>query len=347
MLWLLLARPGGGRRGWRSLMPGTACGARCCWSPRRPGTRAWSRRAAAATPLPPVLYGWIGLDDAALLFLAITSVIFLAAALLRGGLPALGKAARCRTGPRKTSPFDNYPEADLHRLPAAVPGDDDAGGRQPALGPDVGRGRGHDAGQRAADLLPSPPASLEATWKYLVICSVGIALALLGNFFLAVAARVGPHGTLSPDARPTWKPHARQLDPRVAEGGVPAAAGRLRDEDGPGPAAHLAARRPQRSPLDGLGAALRRPAELRLPGRSSADTACWSTAGLARVQPGTAGAVRTDLDGRGGRVHHRPDGLQTAAGLFQRRAHGHPVLGVGIGGVGRLRQPCSTPSITR
>lgn len=33
--------------------------------------------------------------------------------------------------------------------------------------------------------------SLEATWKYLLICSVGIALALLGNFFLAVAA-TGP-----------------------------------------------------------------------------------------------------------------------------------------------------------
>ena len=31
--------------------------------------------------------------------------------------------------------------------------------------------------------------SLEATWKYLLICSVGIALALLGNFFVAVAAR--------------------------------------------------------------------------------------------------------------------------------------------------------------
>jgi hydrogenase-4 component F len=30
--------------------------------------------------------------------------------------------------------------------------------------------------------------SLEATWKYLLICSVGIALALLGNFFLAIAA---------------------------------------------------------------------------------------------------------------------------------------------------------------
>jgi hydrogenase-4 component F len=32
------------------------------------------------------------------------------------------------------------------------------------------------------------PRSLEATWKYLLICSVGIALALLGNFVLAVAA---------------------------------------------------------------------------------------------------------------------------------------------------------------
>ena len=32
------------------------------------------------------------------------------------------------------------------------------------------------------------PGSLEATWKYLLICSVGIALALLGTFFLGVAA---------------------------------------------------------------------------------------------------------------------------------------------------------------
>jgi hydrogenase-4 component F len=32
------------------------------------------------------------------------------------------------------------------------------------------------------------PGSLEAAWKYLLICSVGIALALLGTFFLGVAA---------------------------------------------------------------------------------------------------------------------------------------------------------------
>ena len=39
--------------------------------------------------------------------------------------------------------------------------------------------------------------SLEATWKYLMICSVGIALALLGNFFLAVASTMG-HGDYVP-----------------------------------------------------------------------------------------------------------------------------------------------------
>jgi hydrogenase-4 component F len=39
--------------------------------------------------------------------------------------------------------------------------------------------------------------SLEATWKYLLICSVGIGLALLGNFFLAVAA-TGANGASIP-----------------------------------------------------------------------------------------------------------------------------------------------------
>src|SRR5579872_4967027 len=32
------------------------------------------------------------------------------------------------------------------------------------------------------------PRSIEATWKYLLVCSVGIALALLGSFFLAYAS---------------------------------------------------------------------------------------------------------------------------------------------------------------
>jgi hydrogenase-4 component F len=39
-------------------------------------------------------------------------------------------------------------------------------------------------------------AALEATWKYLLLCSVGIALALLGTFFLGIAAS-GAHGGAS------------------------------------------------------------------------------------------------------------------------------------------------------
>src|ERR1700687_664562 len=41
------------------------------------------------------------------------------------------------------------------------------------------------------------PRSLEATWKYLVIGSVALALALFGAFFLAYSSlRVGPESTL-------------------------------------------------------------------------------------------------------------------------------------------------------
>jgi hydrogenase-4 component F len=52
--------------------------------------------------------------------------------------------------------------------------------------------------------------SLEATWKYLLICSVGIAMALLGNFFLAYAGHGQVHLNLddllsvAPDLDPLW-----------------------------------------------------------------------------------------------------------------------------------------------
>ena len=55
--------------------------------------------------------------------------------------------------------------------------------------------------------------SLEATWKYLLVCSVGIAVALLGTYFLAAAASAadGEHVTL---AFPQLIAGARRLDPR-------------------------------------------------------------------------------------------------------------------------------------
>ena len=51
--------------------------------------------------------------------------------------------------------------------------------------------------------------SLEAVWKYLVISSVGIALALLGMFFLATAQVGG--GTRA--ARSCWRTWWRRRPP--------------------------------------------------------------------------------------------------------------------------------------
>ncbi len=53
--------------------------------------------------------------------------------------------------------------------------------------------------------------SLEATWKYLLICSVGIALALLGIFFLAVAA-TNPDGSVVPLVMRNLSSHAQHLN---------------------------------------------------------------------------------------------------------------------------------------
>ncbi|MBI3272480.1 MAG: hypothetical protein HYZ53_26045 [Planctomycetes bacterium] len=58
------------------------------------------------------------------------------------------------------------------------------------------------------------PRALEATWKYLVICSVGIALALLGTFFLAMAAsdpRSGATPLLLPELVLLARAHALSI----------------------------------------------------------------------------------------------------------------------------------------
>jgi hydrogenase-4 component F len=59
------------------------------------------------------------------------------------------------------------------------------------------------------------PNSLEAAWKYVVICSVGVALAFLGTVLVYYAAL---HGGADPDQALDWTylaAHGDQLDPRV------------------------------------------------------------------------------------------------------------------------------------
>ena len=159
----------------------------------------------------PMLNGWIAMDAASLLFLAITSIVFCIVSLYAVGYLAQ-QTHHFQKEPNDGSPFVSFPEAVftgclLLFLAAMTLGiiSQHFGLMWVAL--------------EATTLVSAPliyfhrcPRSLEATWKYLLICSVGIALALLGNFFLAVATQASNmppvHLTIV-----DLEYHARQLDP--------------------------------------------------------------------------------------------------------------------------------------
>ena len=123
--------------------------------------------AAAATHVGLVAACWIWnararvlqLDGArrrGLLFLSITSILFLAVAVYAVGYLAGESRPGKHADDEEELPFVNFPEAVFAGCLLLFSGDHDAGGRQPPLGPDVGRRRSHDLGQRPADLFPSP-----------------------------------------------------------------------------------------------------------------------------------------------------------------------------------------------
>lgn len=156
-------------------------------------------------------HGWLGLDAASLVFLTATSGLFLAAALYAVGYLAREAHVRQKLE-EEEMPFENFPEAFfvgclllfLATMTLVT----------------VSRHLGLIWVAVEATTLASAPLiyfhrhsrSLEATWKYLLICSVGIALALLGNFFLAVAARASAGGTI-PLLVDELQARAGQLDP--------------------------------------------------------------------------------------------------------------------------------------
>ncbi|MBI4605809.1 MAG: NADH dehydrogenase FAD-containing subunit [Planctomycetes bacterium] len=129
---------------------------------------------------------WFALDAAGCLFLGLTSALFLAASVY-----AVGYLAREGSGRREDFeegfPFANAPEAVF------------AGCLLLFLGTMTLVCASQHLGMLwvavEATTLASAPLiyfhrhrrSLEATWKYLLVCSVGIAVALLGTFLLAVA----------------------------------------------------------------------------------------------------------------------------------------------------------------
>jgi len=126
------------------------------------------------------------LDKLGLLFLTITSVLFLACSFYTFGYLA-GEARNKKQVFEEETIFTNAPEAIFCACIEAF--------LATMTLVTVSQHFGILWVAMEATTLASAPLiyfhrhhrSLEATWKYLLICSVGIALALLGNFFIVIA----------------------------------------------------------------------------------------------------------------------------------------------------------------
>ena len=143
--------------------------------------------------VPPALESgaWLGLDAAGLLFLGIASALFLCTSIFAAH--SLGREA----GGRKTEDDSgalivDAPEARFTACLLAFLSTMTLVAASRHLGLLW-------VAVEATTLATAPliyyhrqPRSLEATWKYLLVCSVGIALALLGNYLLAIASATAP-----------------------------------------------------------------------------------------------------------------------------------------------------------
>lgn len=154
--------------------------------------------AAVLSPASASLDGWIGMDSLSAVFLLLTSVLFLGATVY-----GIGYVAREPVTPQLDSEdgsfFRNEPESIftggllllLATMSLAI----------------LSRHLALQWVAIEATTLASAPLiyyhrsrrSLEAAWKYLMLCSVGIALALLGIFFIRMTTQEGPHDLVLAD----------------------------------------------------------------------------------------------------------------------------------------------------
>jgi hydrogenase-4 component F len=145
--------------------------------------------AAWNTNTKPILGGWLALDKAGLLFLTITSVLFLACSLYAFWYLS-AEAGKKKQDFEEGVFFTNEPGAIFCSCLLAFL----ATMTLVTLSQHFGL---LWVAMEATTLASAPliyfhrhHRSLEATWKYLLICSVGIALGLLGNFFMVIASSV-------------------------------------------------------------------------------------------------------------------------------------------------------------
>ena len=154
------------------------------WSRDGRCTRGWLSGVLDGRPLP--VGAALALDAAGLLFLGVTSVLFLAVSTYAVGYLARETGAT-RTDVEEGFLFDNSPEALFTACLLAFLSAMSLVTVSAHLGVLW-------VAVEATTLLSAPlihyhrhHRSLEATWKYLLVCSVGIAIALLGTYFLAAA----------------------------------------------------------------------------------------------------------------------------------------------------------------
>ncbi len=145
---------------------------------------AWAR------PAPPAPGAWLGLDGPGRLFLTLCSGLFLAAAFY-----ALHYLRR-ESGQRHTDEeegffFTNSPEARFTGCMLFFLATMSLVCASRNLGLLWVAAEGTTLASAPLIYFHRHHRSLEATWKYLLVCSVGIALALLGNYLLAAAAGEG------------------------------------------------------------------------------------------------------------------------------------------------------------
>ena len=159
----------------------------------------------------PAFGGWLALGDLEHLFLAITSVIYLVAAVYAVGyLRREGREAREHY--TEGFLFFNAPEATFTGCLLLFLGAMTLVITAQHFGLMWVAVEGTTLASAPLIHFHRHRRSLEAAWKYLVICSVGIAIALLGNFFLVVAS-AAVDDRLTGLTMQTLTTHASALDP--------------------------------------------------------------------------------------------------------------------------------------
>jgi hydrogenase-4 component F len=157
----------------------------------------------------PALGDWMGVDSLGALFLGITSLLFLVVSLYAVGF-LRRESGSTSADPEEGFLFENTPEA---LFTACL-----LGFLSTMTLVTLSRHFGLLWVAIEATTLVSAPLihyhrhhrSLEAAWKYLLLCSVGIAVALLGTYFIAAAVPRGAAAASRPSRSTGWSsvPHS-------------------------------------------------------------------------------------------------------------------------------------------